>query len=82
MQGDVELRVGEWQAAVDTFRQATLRFPFLANAFLGEAIALGELGDLDGARTALDMAKSLEASPDALGAVEGRLRQLVESGVE
>lgn len=76
MQGDVNLRVGDWSSAESSFEQATLRFPYLAPGFLGLAIAQTEQGHLSEARATVDLARKLRAEAATLSTIEARIEEL------
>ena len=76
MKGDALVRLAEWDAAARAFARASARFPFLAQAFVGLALARTEQGRVAEARGALADARQLQAEDETMGMIERRLREL------
>ena len=75
MRGDAELQLGRWADAGDTFEQASRRFPFLAQAFVGLAYARAEQGETGAARAALATAVELAPEDATTRAIRDRITE-------
>jgi tetratricopeptide (TPR) repeat protein len=76
MKGDALIRLGDWSEAQRSFQQATDRFPFLGQAWVGLAVAEVEQGHLAEARAALSTAGQLQDEDGTMAAVRTRIQEL------
>lgn len=76
MHGDALLQLGEVEEAERVFEQATHRFPFLARAWGGLAVARTSQEKAREARQALQAARRLLGEDAILDGIEARLREL------
>ena len=76
MRGDALIRLGELEEAGGVFAQATARFPFLGQAFVGLALVRAEQARVDEAREALSGALALQPPDETTAAVEATLLKL------
>lgn len=80
MRGDAYIRSGDWEGAVATFEPASRRFPFLAQAFIGLAIAQVERGRAQEARAALAEAGRLQPEDETMAMILRRIEELETGG--
>ncbi len=79
-QGDALLRLARWSEAATVLERATARFPFLAQAWVGLAVAEVERGRIERARAALETAAELQPEDETMSAVRTRIRELERAG--
>lgn len=82
MRGDAQIRLGVWPDAQRSFEQATDRFPFLGQAWVGLAVAHVEQGHLDDSRAALLTAGELQDEDGTMIKIRARIEELERAGGE